>query len=87
MTNVEAAPNADAARIPALLRRQVTAPVRFTEMVQNLFSLGVTRLLEVGPGRILSGLVARIERSVGRAHFGAMDELEPARIFLSESAG
>lgn len=60
LTNVEATPNADGARVRELLVAQVTAPVRFTEMVLGLSGLGVTRVLEIGPGRVLTGLVARI---------------------------
>src|SRR5262245_8049329 len=56
ISNVEAEPNHDAARLPTLLEQQVTAPVRFVECVRKLVSLGVTRVLEVGPGSVLSGL-------------------------------
>jgi len=84
VTNVEALPNADAGRVAALLREQVTAPVRFTEMVERLTGLGVTRFLEVGPGRVLSGLVARIERRAKRASFGGIEDLEDVKAFLSE---
>jgi len=76
VTNVEAAPNADPARIPALLRAQVTAPVRFTEMVRWLAAAGVTRVLEIGPGRVLTGLVARIEPRLERLAVGNLDDLE-----------
>jgi [acyl-carrier-protein] S-malonyltransferase len=75
VTNVEAEPNADRRRIPDLLRRQVTAPVRFTECVSRLASLGVKRIIEVGPGRVLSGLVARIDRSLERASASSMLEV------------
>ncbi len=81
VSNVEAAPNADAARIPELLRRQVTAPVRFTESVRRLAALGVQRVLEIGPGRVLTGLVARIERGLARANLSSADELEAAAAF------
>ena len=84
VTNVEAEPNADPARVAPLLREQVTAPVRFTEMIQKLTGLGVSRYLEVGPGRVLSGLVARIERRSKRANFGSVEDLEDVRAFLSE---
>jgi [acyl-carrier-protein] S-malonyltransferase len=75
VTNVEARPNGDAARIPELLCRQVTAPVRFTESVQCLARLGVRRLLEIGPGRVLSTLVARIDRSLERLAASTMSEV------------
>jgi [acyl-carrier-protein] S-malonyltransferase len=64
VTNVEARANSDAARTPPLLVEQVTAPVRWIECVQELVRLGATRLVEVGPGKVLSGLARRIDRSV-----------------------
>jgi [acyl-carrier-protein] S-malonyltransferase len=64
VTNVEAAPNRDAARIVPLLLEQVTAPVRWIECVQALVREGVTRIVEVGPGRVLVGLAKRIDRSL-----------------------
>ncbi len=60
ITNLEAAPNQDPARIPALLAGQVTAPVRWEESVQRLAEMGVRRALEVGAGTVLAGLVKRI---------------------------
>jgi [acyl-carrier-protein] S-malonyltransferase len=83
VTNVEAEPNQDAARIPALLREQVTAPVRFTEMISRMKELGVEGFLEVGPGRVLTGLVARIERRARRAHFSSLAELDEVRDFVT----
>jgi [acyl-carrier-protein] S-malonyltransferase len=64
VTNVEARPNADAARIVPLLLAQVTAPVRWTECVEELVRQGVTRVVEVGPRNVLSGLVRRIDKGV-----------------------
>jgi [acyl-carrier-protein] S-malonyltransferase len=64
VTNVEASPNADPARIVPLLLRQVTAPVRWIECVEELARLGVTRVVEVGPGRVLGGLVKRIAPAI-----------------------
>jgi [acyl-carrier-protein] S-malonyltransferase len=64
VTNVEARANSEAARAAPLLVEQVTAPVRWIECVQELVRLGATRLVEVGPGKVLSGLARRIDRSV-----------------------
>jgi [acyl-carrier-protein] S-malonyltransferase len=64
VTNVEARPNRDAGRIVPLLVEQVTAPVRWIEIVQELARQGVTRVVEVGPGTVLGGLVRRIEKGV-----------------------
>ena len=82
VTNVEAVGNSDPARIPDLLKTQVTAPVRFVESVEFLVSQGVTHFLEVGPGGVLSGLVARIQRRTQRANFASMDGLDDSREFL-----
>ncbi len=78
ISNVEAEPNARGDRIGALLEQQVTAPVRFTESVRRLAALGVTRVLEVGPGQVLTGLVARIERGIARANVSTLEEIEAA---------
>ena len=83
VTNVEAEPNAASDRVCELLRSQVTAPVRFTEMIERMQALGVTRVLEIGPGRVLSGLVGRIARSLARASFGSADELSKAVEFAA----
>jgi len=61
VTNVEAAPNTDGARIAGLLTRQVTAPVRWTESVRKMIELGVTEFHELGPGRALSALIKQID--------------------------
>jgi [acyl-carrier-protein] S-malonyltransferase len=64
VTNVEATANQDAGRVVPLLVEQVTAPVRWIECVQELVRQGVTRMVEVGPGKVLSGLVKRIDKTV-----------------------
>jgi [acyl-carrier-protein] S-malonyltransferase len=64
VSNVEARANADVARALPLLVEQVTAPVRWIECVEELARQGVTRVVEVGPGRVLCGLVKRIAPAV-----------------------
>lgn len=64
VTNVEAAPNDDPARVAALLVEQVVAPVRWVECVQAMAAAGVTHMVELGPGKVLSGLVRRIAKGV-----------------------
>jgi [acyl-carrier-protein] S-malonyltransferase len=86
VTNVEAAPETRASRFPELLRAQITAPVRFTEMIERLAGEGVTRVLEVGPGRVLSGLVARIDKRIARAGLSGAADLVEAKRF-AESRG
>jgi [acyl-carrier-protein] S-malonyltransferase len=84
VTNVEAEPCREAARLADLLRRQVTAPVRFTDMIARMAKLGVERTLEIGPGRVLTGLVARIERGIRRATLSGVAGLEEAVAFAAE---
>ena len=84
VTNVEATPQSDHSRIASLLARQVTAPVRFTEMVGCISELGVRRVLEIGPGRVLSGLVARIEKGFERASLGGVATLDDVAAFVGE---
>jgi [acyl-carrier-protein] S-malonyltransferase len=67
VTNVEATPNQDPARVRDLLTRQVTAPVRWEESVERLASMGVTRAIEVGAGNVLAGLVRRIAPAITTA--------------------
>jgi len=46
-------------------------------------SLGVTKLLEIGPGRVLSGLIGRIDRGLARANFAVLADLPAAERFVS----
>lgn len=64
VTNVEAAPNDDPARVKSLLVEQVTAPVRWVEIVRWLVEAKETMALEIGPGKVLMGLGRRIDRSL-----------------------
>lgn len=60
ISNVDARPYAGAGAVKELLVRQVTSPVRWQESVEELDRHGCRRAIEVGPGRVLSGLVKRI---------------------------
>jgi [acyl-carrier-protein] S-malonyltransferase len=64
VANVDAQPNADPARVRGLLRRQIAGPVRWEETIRWMAAQGVTHALEVGPGKVLAGLVKRIEKSI-----------------------
>ena len=65
-------------RIPQLLVDQLTAPVRFTQAVQSLVADGVGCFVEIGPGGVLSGLIRRIDPSVGAISVATPDELRAA---------
>jgi [acyl-carrier-protein] S-malonyltransferase len=64
VTNVEAKPNGDAARVKGLLVEQVCSPVLWDASVQQMTAAGVTRFVEIGPGKVLAGLVKRIDKEV-----------------------
>ena len=78
VSNVEARPNADRARVVPLLLEQVTSPVRWVECVQAMVAAGVTRMVELGPGRVLTGLVKRIAREVELLNVEDAESLEKA---------
>ena len=61
------------------LLRQIVSPVRWEECVRRMRAMGVTSFLEVGPGKVLSGLVRRIERDVPAAVFCAPADLPAVR--------
>jgi [acyl-carrier-protein] S-malonyltransferase len=63
VVNVDAALLTDGARLRDALIRQVTGAVRWTESMQLLIAEGVTTFIEVGPGKVLSGLMRQIDRS------------------------
>jgi [acyl-carrier-protein] S-malonyltransferase len=62
--------------IRGALQRQLYLPVRWTECVQALIAGGATRLLECGPGKVLSGLVKRIDKTVEARAIGTPNELD-----------
>jgi [acyl-carrier-protein] S-malonyltransferase len=81
--------NADAeiTRSPAVIRnglmRQVTAPVRWAESMQNLIAEGVELFIEVGPGKVLSGLMRQIDRNARSLHVedpASLDEVLAALV-------
>jgi [acyl-carrier-protein] S-malonyltransferase len=61
INNVDVAIEGDSAAIKDALVRQAAAPVRWVESVQKMSALGITRVIECGPGKVLSGLVKRID--------------------------
>ena len=64
LSNVTAQPHTTPDQIRSLLVEQVTASVRWEECVLRLVELGMTEAFEVGPGRVLTGLVKRIAPAI-----------------------
>jgi [acyl-carrier-protein] S-malonyltransferase len=86
VANVDARPYVRAADARAKLRAQVCGSVRWVECVQTLLAAGITLELEVGPGRVLSGFAARIDRNLGRANVETLADLEGAIARAAEVA-
>ena len=61
VTNVEAEINSSKERVKPLLVAQVSSPVRWEESMRKMLGEGVDRMIEVGPGKVLSGLMKRID--------------------------
>ena len=66
-TNVTAEPVTRAAEIRELLYQQLSSPVRWEESVRNMVRDGASRFVEIGPGKVLQGLVKRIEATAETA--------------------
>jgi len=64
VTNVEAEINVSKARVKGLLVTQVFHPVRWEESMQRMVREGIERVIEIGPGKVLSGLMRRIDSGV-----------------------
>ena len=64
VANVDATPNTDASRVKDLLVRQVDSPVRWAASIEHMAKEGVTHMLEIGPGKVLAGLVKRIAKDI-----------------------
>jgi [acyl-carrier-protein] S-malonyltransferase len=60
--NVDALPQTDPTVIKQNLIAQLTAPVRWTQTVRNMLADGVTSFVEVGPGKVLQGLVKKVDK-------------------------
>ncbi|MCW0481758.1 ACP S-malonyltransferase [Gaoshiqia sediminis] len=65
--NVNAAPVSDPATIKQNLIAQLTAPVRWTQTVENMLKDGATVFTEIGPGKVLQGLIKKVDRTAETA--------------------
>jgi [acyl-carrier-protein] S-malonyltransferase len=77
--NVDARVHADVQSIRDALVRQLYLPVQWTGCMQALSARGVTRVAECGPGKVLSGLAKRIDRSLDARALGTPSEFDAAR--------
>jgi [acyl-carrier-protein] S-malonyltransferase len=75
VTNVDADLNLDASRVKSLLIEQAVQPVRWEESIRRLESLGCVRVWEIGPGKVLKGLINRISPALQADNFEAPQDL------------
>jgi [acyl-carrier-protein] S-malonyltransferase len=76
--NVDASVAPDLATLRRHLLEQISHPVLWTACVRTMVSRGVDRLVECGPGKVLGGLIKRIDKSVNTAQLGTLDGLRAA---------
>jgi [acyl-carrier-protein] S-malonyltransferase len=76
VTNVEAEINTSKEKVKALLVAQVSSPVRWEESMRRMIEEGVEQVLEIGPGKVLSGLMKRIDSTVGTGNLEDLQTLK-----------
>lgn len=67
--NINAEPSTDPETIKQNLINQLTGPVRWTQTIRNMVANGAAEFIEVGPGKVLQGLVKKIESSVSAGSY------------------
>ncbi|XP_050219248.1 uncharacterized protein LOC126669744 [Mercurialis annua] len=71
ISNVDALPHSDPATIKKILARQVTSPVQWETTVKTLLSKGLSKSYELGPGKVIAGIVKRMDRGAALENIGA----------------
>ena len=75
ISNVTALEETDVNKIKPLLVDQITSRVRWRESINNMIKLGVNNFLEIGPGKILSGLVKKINKNVEIKNINSIEDI------------
>jgi [acyl-carrier-protein] S-malonyltransferase len=75
VANVDAEPKTDAAAAIEALIQQVSAPVRWEDVMRRLVAYGVTRFVEVGPGTVLCGLGKKTAREASFTNIDSPEHL------------
>ncbi|MDH4227407.1 MAG: ACP S-malonyltransferase [Deltaproteobacteria bacterium] len=83
VTNVEAVPTIDSAKIRELLALQLTSPVRWIEIIERLRKEGVEAVIEIGSGKVLTGLVKRIDKDMTALNFEGPGDIETIKTALA----
>jgi [acyl-carrier-protein] S-malonyltransferase len=80
--NVDAESNDTAATVASKLTEQVSSPVRWLQTIERLKGAGVTKFVEIGPGKVLSGLIRQIDKE---AEYANIEDTEGLRNTLETS--
>ena len=80
--NVNASTETDPHAIRALLVEQISSPVQWTACVQAMSAAGAARIVECGPGKVLSGLNRRIDKSLASFNIEQPEDLQAALVEL-----
>jgi [acyl-carrier-protein] S-malonyltransferase len=83
MNNWQAREVRTASEVRDGLYQQIPNPVRWTESVTRMAAMGVDRVIEVGPGNVLCGLIRQIEPGLKTVGFGDSAELEKVRVLAA----
>ena len=80
ISNVTAEQVLENNQIKDLLIRQIENKVRWRESVLNMINAGVNQFIEIGPGKVLSGLIKRIDRKINSSSINSLDDIENINI-------
>lgn len=83
VSNVDAQPNSDPGRVADVLGRQIDGAVRWQQSIELMAGAGVGRALEIGPGKVLAGLVKRIDKTLGVVSVNDAESLAKVAAFLA----
>ena len=85
VANVDGVASSDAARVRDLLVRQIDGPVQWLKSIELLAAEGVTHALEIGPQKVLAGLVKRITKQITVLGVSDLESLDRAAAILGEA--
>lgn len=84
VNNVDVAVETTGEAIKSALVKQLYSPVRWSETVTKIGEQGITQMVEVGPGKVLQGLVKRINKTINCVSFNCKESLEKAKALTLE---
>jgi [acyl-carrier-protein] S-malonyltransferase len=82
ITNVDGEPNVDPSRVADLLIRQIDGPVQWVKTIERMAAEGVTHAFEIGPGKVLAGLVKRIAKQIKVLNVSDPEAISKAAAFV-----